>query len=129
MHTESTLRSFLLQIQLATKIGRKLAQEEAREFYNYQKMEFERMINMMNRVGFCVSYGDERWTKHFAIRNHHKFTQELCRQNHATRVIQRAFRWYRYNPGERFCNRVQIRKLCDMCPDMNFNEEILELNR
>ena len=127
-HTAKIMRPFLWEVSQATKHGRDFIEEEAREFHNAQKIEFDRMIKMMNRdqkaqelyYGFLL----EHWAKHLAIRNHHTFTQILCRELPAVRVIQRAFRWYRYNPGEKFCKRVQLRGLCDICQDLNFNEEI-----
>ena len=128
-----SVNPFLWQIQLNTKNGRDFIVEEAREFHYSIKMEFDRMIKMMNRDQKAreLYYGflSENWGAHLTIRNHHTFTQKLCRELSAARVIQRAFRWYRYNPEEKFCKRVQLRGLCDIYPDINFNEEIQKLNR
>jgi hypothetical protein len=131
-HTAKIMRPFLWGVNQATKPGRDFIEEEAREFHNTQKMEFDKMIKMMNRAREITQelyYGflSEHWTKHHEIRNHHTFTQILCRELPAARVIQRAFRWYRYYPGEKFCKQVQLRGLCDICPDMDFNEEIQKL--
>ena len=132
-HTAKIFRPFLWGINQATKPGRDFIEKEAREFHNAQKMEFDRMIKMMNRDQNAkeLYYGSQFtelrlkcFTTHLEIRNHHTFTQILCRELPAARVIQRAFRWYRYNPKEKFCNRVQLRGLCDVCPDKNFDEEI-----
>ena len=130
-HTAKIFRPFLWGINQATKPGRDFIEEDAREFHNTQKMEFDRMIKMMNRdqqaQEFYYGFPDPHlkcFTTHLEIRNHHTFTQILCRELPAARVIQRAFRRYRYNPGEKFCNRVQLRGLCDVCPDLNFDEEI-----
>ena len=123
-----SVKPFLWQIQLEGKNGREFILEEARKFHHSIKIEFDRMIKMMNRDQKAqeLYYGflSKNWGAHLTIRNHHTFTQNLCRELSATRVIQRAFRWYRYYPGEKFCNRVQLRRLCDVCPDLNFDEEI-----
>ena len=136
-HTAKILRPFLWGVNQATKHGRNFVEEEAREFHNTQKMEFDKMIKMMNRDQQTkeLYYGSRLaelrlkcFTTHLEIRNHHTFTQILCRELPAARVIQRAFRWYRYNPEEKFCKRVQLRGLCDVYPDINFDEEIQKLN-
>ena len=130
-NTAKILRPFLWGINQATKPGRDFIEEEAREFHKAQKMEFDRIIKMMNRdhqakefyYGFPAPHL-KCFTTLLEIKNHHLFTQILCRELLAARVIQRAFRWYRYNPGEKFCKRIQFRGLCDLYPDINFNEEI-----
>ena len=136
-HTAKILRPFLWEVGRATKPGRDFIEEEAREFHNAQKMEFDRMIKMMNRgqqvkeLYYGFRFAELRlscFTTHLEIKNHHTFTQILCRELPAARVIQRAFRWYRYNPEEKFCKRVQLRGLCDVYPDINFDEEIQKLN-
>ena len=123
-----SVKPFLWQIQLDAKNGRDFILEEAREFHYSVKIEFDRMIKMMNRDQkareLYYSFLSEHWGTHLTIRNHHTFTRKLCKELSATRVIQKAFRWYRYNPEEKFCKRIQFRGLCDLYPDINFDEEI-----
>ena len=47
-NTAKILRPFLWGVNQATKLGRDFIEKEAREFHNAQKMEFDRMIKMID---------------------------------------------------------------------------------
>ena len=132
-NTERRLKPFLWGVDQATKNGRNHVEDDARKFHNDKRIEFDRKIKIMNRDqkaqelyygGGCKGVG---WEYHLYIQRHHAFTQILGKELRAVSVIQRAFRWYRYYPKEKFCNRVQLRAFCDIFPEANFETLLNEI--
>ena len=130
-NTERRLKPFLWEIDQATRNGRKHVEDNARKFHDDIRIEFDRMLKMMNndQKGQELYYGflSPLWPNHLYIQRHHSFKQILGKELRAARVIQRAFRWYRYYPKEKFCNRVQLRAFCDMFPEANFETLLNEI--